>query len=459
MNTILVLAATLIAAFNVPAYADDGSAASSVILITLGIVGAICFLVFRRNATPMATHARAEAIREMLQPKKAGIPPAVIHRNPRGREELDDQPVLSDRDQFDEVAYLRLYPDIAKAIAEGSEPGAWQHYDRHGRREGRKANDFDAEFYLRAYPAAQQEIAAGLAETAFEHYRRFGRFRGFVANVKAPRPADAAAMTSRFGGLWPDLPNASDLIEGKLEIGQITERQAEKLTFWMNNGYVILENAIPSPLVDKGALDLERAYAGGFPDLNFECHAVAPDHIHWQPEINAHPAKALDIHHFSPAVRDLMFADAIAEFLGVIFESKAFASQTLGFLRGSAQEGHQDSAYVPYTIPRQFAATWIALEDVTIGAGELFYYPGSHRFEDFVYKDQFKSVHEAQRVTGERPLASRSNTTFARWRNAPHSVALPRCSSPRRRATYWYGTPIWCTAATPSRASPRARAS
>ena len=98
-----------------------------------------------------------------------------------------------------------------------------------------------------------------------------------------------------------------------------------------------------------------------------------------------------------------MFADAVAEFLGLIFEAKTFASQTLGFLRGSAQEGHQDSAYVPYTIPRQFAATWAALEDVTIGAGELFYYPGSHRFDDFIYKDHYKSVHEAHRMTGESP--------------------------------------------------------
>ena len=56
---------------------------------------------------------------------------------------------------------------------------------------------------------------------------------------------------------------------------------------------------------------------------------------------------------------------------------------------------------IPYTIPRQFAATWAALEDVTIGAGELFYYPGSHRFEDFIYKDHYKSVHEAHRMTGE----------------------------------------------------------
>jgi hypothetical protein len=315
---------------------------------------------------------------------------------------LDDQPVRSDRDQFDEVAYLRLYPDIAQAVAEGREASGWLHYDRHGRKEGRRTNDFDADFYLRAYPAAEQEIAAGLAATPLAHYLNFGRARGFLSNAKAPRPEDAAAMPSRFGGLWPDLPNAADLIEGKLEIGQLTERQAEKLTFWMNNGYVILESAVSPVLADKAALDLDRAYAGGFADLKFECHAVAPDHIPWRPEINPHPAKALDIHHFSPAVRDLMFADAIAEFLGLIFESKALASQTLGFLRGSAQEGHQDSAYVAYTVPRQFAATWAALEDVTIGAGELFYYPGSHRFEEFIYQDNYKSVHEAQRMTGER---------------------------------------------------------
>ncbi len=316
---------------------------------------------------------------------------------------MDDQTVLSDRDQFDEAAYLRLYPDIVKAIADERETSAWQHYDRHGRSEGRKPNDLDAEFYLRAYPAAQQEIAAGLVTSPLAHYLKFGRARGFLCNAKAPRPADAAAMPSRFGGLWTDLPSAADLIRGKLEIGQISERQAEKLTFWMNNGYVILDNAIPPAVADKAVLDLDRAYDGGFPDLKFECHAIAPEHLHWQPEINPHPAKALDIHHFSPAVRELMFAQPVAEFLGLIFETKAFASQTLGFLRGSAQEGHQDSAYVPYTIPRQFAATWAALEDVTIGAGELFYYPGSHRFEEFTYKDHFKSVHEARRTTGDDP--------------------------------------------------------
>jgi ectoine hydroxylase-related dioxygenase (phytanoyl-CoA dioxygenase family) len=119
--------------------------------------------------------------------------------------------------------------------------------------------------------------------------------------------------------------------------------------------------------------------------------------VTWQPAVREHAAKVIDMHHFSPAARELMFAEPISEFLGLIFESKAFASQSLGFMRGSGQEGHQDSAYVPYSLPRQFAATWIALEDVTIGAGELFYFPGSHRYPDFLYGGRYKSIVEAER--------------------------------------------------------------
>jgi len=329
-----------------------------------------------------------------------------------------DQPIANDRDQFDEAAYLRLYPDIAQAVVAGRELSGWDHYNKHGRKESRKINDLNQDFYLRSYPAAAAEIASGRATTAFEHYLKFGRFRGFLPNPRAARAANAAALPSRFGGFWPDAANADDIVQGRLEIGQITERQAEQLRFWIQNGYVILEKAVPVCVIDQAARDLDRAYAGGFPELKFECNAVAPEHIHWQPELSDHPAKALDIHHFSPAIRSLMFADAIAEFLGLIFESRAFASQTLGFLRGSAQEGHQDSAYLAYTIPRQFAATWVALEDVTIGAGELFYYPGSHRFDDFVYGEHYKSVNEASRMTGRtemRPQVERHVRQLETW--------------------------------------------
>jgi ectoine hydroxylase-related dioxygenase (phytanoyl-CoA dioxygenase family) len=305
------------------------------------------------------------------------------------------------REAFDEVAYVEHYDDVRAAVADGEIESGWWHYHHHGREEGRRPffveGYFDEAFYLRAYPIVAADLRAGLADTPREHYLRWGMARGFLPYYQGPRPDNAAALPSPFGGLWPDQANARDIVAGKLEIGQITEAQAALLDHWIENGYVVLERAIPHDLIDAAAADLDRAFAGGMPGVRFECHKVAPGLVEWQQEIAAHAAKVIDMHHFSPAARTLMFARPLSDFLGLIFESRAFASQTLGFIRGSGQEGHQDSAYVPYSIPRQFAASWIALEDVTIGAGELFYYPGSHRFNDFLYGDRYKSLVEAGR--------------------------------------------------------------
>ena len=298
---------------------------------------------------------------------------------------------------FDEAAYLARYRDIADAVADGRVASGWAHYDAHGRSEGRKGSNFDTTFYLQSYPAASREIESGLARDGVDHYRRFGKSRGYLPMPVAARPDDAAQMP-RFGGFWVDRPDALDAVDGRLEVGQITEAQAAQLRFWITNGYVILPDAVPAKLADRALRDLDRAYAGGFPDLLFECGAKAPGHMGWDASLNALPAKALDLHYFSKAVRELMFAPAITGFLGLIFESHAFASQSLAFLRGSAQDPHQDSAYVAYTVARRFAASWVALEDVTIGAGELFYYDGSHRIADFVYGGRHKSVSEATRV-------------------------------------------------------------
>jgi Phytanoyl-CoA dioxygenase (PhyH) len=349
------------------------------------------------------------------------------------------QTEAADRALFDEAAYLRMYPDIVEAIARGYEVSAWDHYARHGRAEGRQPNDFDAVFYLRAYPLAAQEIAAGRAAYPLDHFRRLGRARGYLPQPLALRP-DNAAAPPRFGGLWPDLPNGEDLIEGKLETGCITERQAELLRFWRANGYVILRGAASDDLTARATADLDHAYAGGFPEMLFECHPVSPERINWHPDTLEHPAKALDIHYFSPATRELMFCPAVTEFLDLVFESHALASQTLGFLRGSAQEGHQDSAYVPYTIGRAFAASWIALEDVTLGAGELFYYPGSHRFADFLYAGTYKSVHEAMRVTGEAAFGAEVGRHVASLEERAVAQGLARLPFAARRgdALIWH---------------------
>ena len=298
---------------------------------------------------------------------------------------------------FQEDWYLAAHEDLGVLAKEGGAGCGWRHFYHHGYAEGRAAFPFDVRWYLEAYPQAVIEIENGLARTPQDHYARYGAARGYLPIPTAERPDNASAIRPRFGGLWIDAPNAEDQIQGRLEIGYITEAEAEQLRRFREDGYIILHSAIEPDLLEKARSALERAYGGGYQDLKFECNSITREHIAWRPDINGYPSKALDIHMFSADMRELMFANRVRRFLNILFECQPYASQSLGFLRGSAQESHQDSAYVAYTVPRQFAASWIALEDVTANAGELFYYPGSHNLPDYLYGKRYKSASEARR--------------------------------------------------------------
>lgn len=309
---------------------------------------------------------------------------------------------------FDEAFYLLTYPDIAKAIQERRCPSAWQHYVEFGRDEGRSgAPAFDAEWYERSYPMAAEDIIQGRATTLRDHYRRIGRFRGYLPSANAPRPDNPAAMRYRFGGFWTDFPNALDLVNGKRDIGAITTRQAQLLTNFIRDGYVVLPTAVPDSLSQAALVDFDLAFAGGVPGMKYQIGETSG--LPWSAAVRDGPSKALDPHWMSPAIRDLIFAKPVLEFLHLVFERPALASQTLGFLRGSAQDLHQDTAYVPYSIARQFVASWIALEDVTPTAGELRYHPGSHVIDDYLYSGRHKSLNEALRAgAGDQVWAEQS---------------------------------------------------
>src|SRR5262245_30175269 len=56
---------------------------------------------------------------------------------------------------------------------------------------------------------------------------------------------------SRFGGLWPDLSNAEELIAGKQALGMLGAEDAELFRRWVRDGYVVLERAVAPELVDR----------------------------------------------------------------------------------------------------------------------------------------------------------------------------------------------------------------
>jgi hypothetical protein len=90
---------------------------------------------------------------------------------------------------------------------------------------------------------------------------------------------------------------------------------------------------------------------------------------------------------FDPDVRGLAVNPRIIKILSAIFGRKAWPFQTLNFPVGSQQHYHSDSVHFS-SIPERFmCGVWVALEDVSEGAGPLEYYPGSHKWP-IVYNDQ-----------------------------------------------------------------------
>ncbi len=117
--------------------------------------------------------------------------------------------------------------------------------------------------------------------------------------------------------------------------------------------------------------------------------------------------RIIDMYGMSKAARQSIYPPVVAEFLRLIFGEPAVAQQSLYFEYGSQQAIHQDTAYVVSSKPLSLAATWLALEDVVPGSGELLYYPGSHRFNHYLFGGESKSwsqgVHGAE--THKRFLA------------------------------------------------------
>jgi phytanoyl-CoA hydroxylase len=199
---------------------------------------------------------------------------------------------------------------------------------------------------------------------------------------------------SQFGGLWTDLNNAPDIIQGKLDLGMISRKEADLLSGFIENGYAVFPGAVPRRHIRRLNEDIEKIWACQMPEAWISC---VEDDKSWVRKIKPHDreiagmqTKLLDLYEYSDSARVVMFNETIVRFLQLIFERPALAFQSLGFYRGSKQPIHRDTAFVRTSSPMELAASWIALEDVQEGSGELEYYPKSHLYPDFTFEGKYK---------------------------------------------------------------------
>ena len=163
----------------------------------------------------------------------------------------------------------------------------------------------------------------------------------------------------------------------------------EKLEFWRENGYVVLEKVLPMHWLDLFWDEVENTIE------NHEKHTVKalihgfnndkPIALKDTPKELLHGIKSRinDYHNTSIGAKRIMTHRHITTFLKAALAPELTAFQSLVFEYSSQQPTHQDFPWVTSNIPSHLAAAWIPCEDVQADSGPLFYYPGSHKIPKF----------------------------------------------------------------------------
>jgi phytanoyl-CoA hydroxylase len=173
------------------------------------------------------------------------------------------------------------------------------------------------------------------------------------------------------------------------------------LSHWIEKGFVVIPHAPNVDQCDGVVFDIAATVERGERQIAYwrdgvkHIHAAHPSHL------MEFEAKVLDVHATVRSARDATFAPKLGRFLELVFRAKAVAFQTLYLERGSEQGVHQGTAFVYVEPPLDFAASWIALEDIQEGSGELEYYPGSHRLSHTLFgAKQTKAFDQSDPIAG-----------------------------------------------------------
>ena len=202
-----------------------------------------------------------------------------------------------------------------------------------------------------------------------------------------------APATESLEQLWPLSPDGALRLARDVYERRYSAEEAAHIVAFATNGYVIFPGAVEHDLVDELVADVRSIgrYPGCF---------VTTDHRRGRAQrLSGDDFDAFesvfDTYVNFESARRVAFHPCIVRFLTNVFGTAPLAVQQLLFQRSNQHPMHQDTSVVCVEEPLLMAATWIALEDVVMGRGELTYYEGSHRIPHYVYADGSKRMNPA----------------------------------------------------------------
>lgn len=191
---------------------------------------------------------------------------------------------------------------------------------------------------------------------------------------------------SLYGGMWIDYPDWEERLTEKLVTGEVSEYIAALIRTFVADGYVVIPQAVSKEVISELNSRIAGVWKGEVPNHKIEIYGGPLPVVNVESHHYHEPHKLLDSYAHIPAAQHAASAPKVVEFMSAVFEDKPKAFQQLTFERGSQQAIHKDTAYVKIDgNPMSMMATWVALEDISEGTGELEYYVGSHRSPDFIF--------------------------------------------------------------------------
>lgn len=133
-------------------------------------------------------------------------------------------------------------------------------------------------------------------------------------------------------------------------------------------GYAVID--FPDPEVDER---IARIKANLSPRFGIPFDDPAADKTRGERRVQ-------DAWQFDEDVRAIAANPAMLALLGKLYGRAAFPFQTLNFPVGTQQAAHSDSVHFSSLPERFMCGVWLAMEDIPVEAGPVFYVTGSHRW-------------------------------------------------------------------------------
>ena len=191
--------------------------------------------------------------------------------------------------------------------------------------------------------------------------------------------------------LWTDRPDAMAGLADRFGARKIKDEDYDDLAHFIDHGWLIWRNAIEPDLIDALVKDVRghHRHPGKFLTTDHRSKLSKLKLSGDQPDAYE---SLFDLYVNLESSRRICLHPRIVRFLSLAFDSAPVAFQQLLFQRSNGHDVHQDTSVVAVEEPCLLVATWIALEDVVEGAGELAFYDRSHKLPHILFKDGSKRI-------------------------------------------------------------------